>query len=70
MGIRPKKVNNMFLGHFFLENDAGGRLFIFVFLIKCYKTMYPSNFRKNFGLLVCASANQQTKWRQMMADLI
>ena len=35
----------------------------------CYKTMYPSNFRKNFRLLVCAPANQQTKWRQMTADL-
>ena len=31
--------------------------------------MYPSNFRKNFQLLVCAPANQQTKWRQMTADL-
>ena len=31
--------------------------------------MYPSNFRKNFRLLVCAPANQQTKWRQMTADL-
>ena len=31
--------------------------------------MYPSNFRKNFRLLVCAPANQQTKWRQMKADL-
>ena len=31
--------------------------------------MYPSNFRKNFLLLVCAPANQQTKWRQMTADL-
>ena len=29
--IRPKKINNMFLRHFFLENDAGGRLFIFDF---------------------------------------
>ena len=31
--------------------------------------MCPSNFRKNFQLLVCAPANQQTKWRQMTADL-
>ena len=31
--------------------------------------MYPSNFRKNFRLLVYAPANQQTKWRQMTADL-
>ena len=31
--------------------------------------MYPSNFPKIFRLLVCAPANQQTKWRQMMADL-
>ena len=31
--------------------------------------MYPSNFRKNFRLLLCAPANQQTKWRQMTADL-
>ena len=31
MIIRPKKINNMFLRHFFLENDAGGRLFIFDF---------------------------------------
>ena len=31
--------------------------------------MYPSNFWKNFRLLVCAPANQQTKWRQMTADL-
>ena len=31
--------------------------------------MYQSNFRKNFRFLVCAPANQQTKWRQMMADL-
>ena len=29
--VRPKKINNMFLRHFFLENDAGGRLFIFIF---------------------------------------
>ena len=29
--VRPKKINNMFLRHFFLENDAGGRLFIFDF---------------------------------------
>ena len=69
MQIRPQKVNYMFLRHFFLENDAGGRLFIFYFFLQiCYKTMYPSNFRKNFQLLVCAPANQQTKWRQMMAD--
>ena len=27
--VRPNKINNMFLRHFFLENDAGGRLFIF-----------------------------------------
>ena len=31
--------------------------------------MYPSNFWKNVRLLVCAPANQQTKWRQMTADL-
>ena len=31
MLIRPKKVNDMFLRHFFLENDAGGQLFIFYF---------------------------------------
>ena len=31
--------------------------------------MYPSNFLQNFLHLVCAPANQQTKWRQMMADL-
>ena len=31
--------------------------------------MYPSNFRKHFQLLVCAPANQQTKWWQMMAGL-
>ena len=37
--------------------------------MKCYKTMYPSNFRINFRLLVCAPANQQTKWLQMTADL-
>ena len=30
--VRPKKINNMFLRHFFLENDAGGRLFIFCFI--------------------------------------
>ena len=30
--IRPKKINNMFLRHFFLENDVGGRLFIFYFI--------------------------------------
>ena len=29
--VWPKKINNMFLRHFFLENDAGGRLFIFIF---------------------------------------
>ena len=29
--LRPKKINNMFLRHFFLENDAGGWLFIFDF---------------------------------------
>ena len=29
--IRPKKINNMFLRHVFLENDAGGRLFILIF---------------------------------------
>ena len=34
MHIRPQKVNNMFLRHFFLENDAGGRLFIFYFFYK------------------------------------
>ena len=34
--VRPKKINYMFLRHFFLENDAGGRLFIFnFFLMKC-----------------------------------
>ena len=32
--IRPQKVNYMFLRHFFLENDAGGRLFIFYFFYK------------------------------------
>ena len=31
--------------------------------------MYLSNFRKIFRLLVWAPANQQTKWRQMTADL-
>ena len=31
--------------------------------------MYLSNFQKNFWLLVCAPANQQTKWLQMTADL-
>ena len=45
---------------------AGGFLF---YWMKCYKTMYPSNFRKNFLLLVRAPANQQTKWRQMTADI-
>ena len=30
--------------------------------------MYPSNFQKNFRLLVCTQANQQTKWRQITAD--
>ena len=28
--------------------------------------MYPSNFQKNFRLLVCAPANQQTKLPQMI----
>ena len=63
-GLREKKINNMFLRHFFLENDAG----MMIFLNEMLKTMYPSNFRKNFRLLVCAPANQQTKWRQMTAD--
>ena len=31
--------------------------------------MHAINFRKKFRVLVCAPANQQTKWRQMMADL-
>ena len=31
--------------------------------------MYPSNFQKNFQLLICAPAYQQTKWRQITADL-
>ena len=31
--------------------------------------MCLSNFRKNFRLLVCAQANQKTKWLQMTADL-
>ena len=35
--IRPKKINNMFLRHFFLENDADGRLFIFYFLNEMLK---------------------------------
>ena len=35
--VRPKKINNMFLRHFFLENDAGGRLFILIFLNKMLK---------------------------------
>ena len=35
---KTKKINNMFLRHFFLENDAEGQLFIFEFFkIKCYK---------------------------------
>ena len=32
--LRPQKVNYMFLRHFVLENDAGGRLFIFYFFYK------------------------------------
>ena len=31
--------------------------------------MYPCNFQTNFQLLVCAPANQITKWRQLKADL-
>ena len=31
--LRPKKINNMFLMHFFLENDVSWRL---LFLIKCF----------------------------------
>ena len=30
--LRPQKVNNMFLRHFFLENNAGGWQFIFYFI--------------------------------------
>ena len=48
-------MNNMFLRHF-LENDAGRQLFIF--FNEMLETMYPSNFRKDFLLLVCAPANQ------------
>ena len=40
----------MFLRHFFLENDAGRRLYFLFFLIKCYKMMCQSNFPKNFRL--------------------
>ena len=31
--------------------------------------MYLSNSWKNFRLLVCAPANQETKWRKMTANL-
>ena len=30
-GIRPNKVNDLVLKHFFSENDEGGRIFIFIF---------------------------------------
>ena len=47
--IRPKKVNNMFLRHFFLENDAGGRLFTFDFFkLNAIKRCIQVISRKNF----------------------
>ena len=46
--VRPHKVNYMFLRHFFLENDAGGRLFIFYFFELNTIKRYPSNPGKIF----------------------
>ena len=57
--IRPKKLNNMFLRHFFSEKDAGGRLFIFIFLPFLNKNDVPTMFRKNFRLLISGAESQE-----------
>ena len=46
--VRPRKLNYMFLSHFFSEKDAGGRLFIFIFFLPFVnKNAVPTMFRKN-----------------------
>ena len=57
--IRPKKLNNMFLRHFFSEKDAGGRLFIFIFFTFSNKNDVPTMFRKNFRLLISGAESRE-----------
>ena len=40
----------MFIRHFFLENDAKGQLFIFIFSTCANKNDFPMMFRENFQL--------------------
>ena len=48
MLLRPRKLNYMFLRHFFSEKDAGGRLLIFIFFLPFVnKNDVPTMFRKN-----------------------
>ena len=44
--IRPQKLNYMFLRHFFSEKDAGGQLFILIFLPFVNRNDVPTMFRK------------------------
>ena len=61
----------MFLRHFCLEDNAAGRLFIFLneMLENYVSELFLEKFLTFTKLLVCAPANQQTKWWQMTANL-
>ena len=48
-GYKQGQENNMFLRHFFSENDVGGQLFIFYFFEQnAVKQMYPEVNPENF----------------------
>ena len=59
--VRPQKVNYMFLRHFFLENDAGGRLFILYFfelnaIKRCIRVISGKN--STFSMRTSQSTNK------------
>ena len=57
--IRPKKLNNMFLRHFFQKKmREGGFLFLF-FLPFSNKNDVPTMFRKNFRLLISGAESRE-----------
>ena len=57
--LRPQKLNYMFLRPFFSEKDAGGRLFIFIFLPFANKNNVQTMFHKNFRLLISGAESRE-----------
>ena len=57
--FRPKKLNNMFLRHFFQKKMREGEFLFLFFLPFAHKNDVPTMFRKNFQLLISGAESLQ-----------